>query len=224
MNTALAHLGSVPVQPPAPTLWATAKSWRADLVVPETTVWLPIADQRPLDQVSVEYAVELLGANAPRRQRSALAGIIRDGTRYARLRCPAMSGLIFRPGRVGIPAVAEIPVAEIDLSGFAPNPANAPRTLDYYRRLYGASSEDTIGDIEVSETNLPAGPALRFRRRWIQPPDHRGRNILREHVVYAVCPAQIPGSLVLTVTWVDLTQSPALVQAADATARTLTLK
>jgi hypothetical protein len=224
MNTALAHLGGVPVQPPALSPLAAVKSWRADLVVPETTVWLPIADQRSLDQVSVEYAVKLLGANAPRRRRSALAGIIRDGTLSARSRCPAMAGLIFRPGRTSIPSVAESPVAEIDLSGFAPNPANAPRTLDYYRRLYGAPSEDTIGAIEVSETDVPAGPALRFRRRWIQPPDHRGRSILREHVVYAVCPAQIPGSLVLTVTWVDLTQSPALVQAADATARTLTLK
>jgi hypothetical protein len=223
MNTALAYPGTVPVQPPASSPLAAAKSWRADLVVPETTVWLPIADKRPLVQVSVEYAVELLGANVPRRQRSALAGIIRDGTLSARLRCPAMAGLIFRPGRPGIPSVTEIPVAEIDISGFAPNPADAPRTLDYYRRLYGAPSEDTI-DIEVSEADLPAGPALRFHRRWIQPPDHRGRSILREHVVYAVCPPQIPDSLVLTITWVDLTQSPALIQAADATAGTLTLK
>ena len=187
-------------------------------------MWLPIADRRPLDQVSVEYAVELLGANAPRRQRSALARIIRDGTLSARLRCPAMAGLIFRPGRTRIPSITEMPVAEIDLSGFAPNPADAARTLDYYRRLYGAPSEDTIGDVEVSGADLPAGPAVRFRRRWIQAPDHRGRSILREHVIYAVCPAQTPGSLVLTITWVDLTQSPALVRAADATARTLTLK
>lgn len=96
--------------------------------------------------------------------------------------------------------------------------------MGHLREVYGAPDEKTLGEIEVTEVDLPAGPALRFHRHWAQKPDQLGRSIEREDVIYAVRPPQIRDAVVLVVSWVELALGPALIKTADAVAKTLTIK
>jgi hypothetical protein len=193
--------------------------WRPDLLVPKTTVWLPLVDYRPLDTVGKEHADRLLGPDAPKKQRRALAEVIRGGTLDSRHRGANLGALIFFPDLTRIP-----PVANLDVFCFYPKPPNDPLTLDYYRRIYGTPEGDTIGEIEVSEVDLPPGPAVRIHRHRAQEPDHLGQSIEREDVIYAVRPPQIPDAVVLVVSWVELALGPALIKTADAVAKTLAIK
>jgi hypothetical protein len=76
----------------------------------------------------------------------------------------------------------------------------------------------------VTDVELPAGPAIRFHRRfWPKrtwyPIAHQW-----EQVTYAVRPPQITSAVVLTVSWVEFKLSEALINAADAIAQTLVIK
>jgi hypothetical protein len=71
----------------------------------------------------------------------------------------------------------------------------------------------------VNDVELPAGPAIRFHRRfWPKqtwyPIAHQW-----EEVTYAVRPPQITSAIVLTVSWVEFKLSEALINAADAIAQ-----
>lgn len=73
----------------------------------------------------------------------------------------------------------------------------------------------------MTDLKLPAGPAIRFHRRFwpkagLQPVPHQW-----EEVIYAVLPPQTAAIVVLRIAWVEFEFSEALINAADAVALTL---
>ncbi|MGH3295670.1 MAG: hypothetical protein ACRDP7_28120, partial [Trebonia sp.] len=97
---------------------------------------------------------------------------------------------------------------------------------EFYRENFGMPDKDTVGPVEVADVQLPAGPAIRFHRRfwskqiqWWDPASHQW-----EEVMYAVRPPQITSAVVLTVSWVEFNFSESLIKSADAMAQTLEIK
>jgi hypothetical protein len=192
--------------------------WSASVTVTDTTLWLPVTDERPLEQIAAEGTVKVLGANAPKDQLMMMERVIHDGTREARQRNSMRSGLLFWPDMTRFP-----PVANIDLFGYyQPNP-DKPLTLDQDREAYGTPNEETMGPIETTEVELRIGPALRFHRRWARR-KRFGSSVVREDIIYAVRPRQVPDSLVFIVSWVEPQFSAVLIKVADKMAQTLRIE
>jgi hypothetical protein len=194
-------------------------SWRPDVLVPDKTVWLPLGPDQDVGAWVSEWSERLLGGGPDRKQRKQLARVLEDGAKDARSRLPMKAGLIFYPDYTRVP-----PVANIEFHGLRPRPPNDPLTLDFFREVYGTPGKSTLGEIEISEAGIPAGPALRFHRHWAQEPDWRGVSIEREDVIYAVRPPQINDGAVLFVSWVEPAFAEALIETADAVAMTLEIK
>jgi hypothetical protein len=194
-------------------------AWRPDLKVPKTTFMLPVASDRPLDELGREAALKVLGSAAPEEQLRMFAQFIHDGTTDSRRRGAKMAGLIFFPDFTRFP-----PVANLDLFGFYPDDPGKPSSLETYRRIYGPPGKQATGPVEVTDVELPAGPALRFHRRWVPRAGLRGYSYEREDITYAIRPPQINDAVVLVVSWVEPAFSEALIKTADAVAKTLQVK
>jgi len=194
-------------------------NWAPELKVPKHTLWLPLGSDKPLRQIGSEAAFKVLGTDAPQDRLDQFARVIRDGTKSSRDRGAMMGGLIFFPDYKRLP-----PIATIDVFGYHSAEPGRPSSLQYLREHFGVPDKDTVGPVEVTDVILPAGPAIRFhRRRWPEqgwdPAAYQW-----EEVSYAVRPAQIASTVVLTVAWVEFKFSAELVNAADAIAPTLEIK
>jgi hypothetical protein len=193
--------------------------WTPDLKVPKHTLWLPVASDRPLKELGAEAALNVLGLGTPQDRLDTFARVIRDGTTASRDRGARMGGLIFFPDYSRLP-----PIAEVEVSGYHSTDPGKPSSLEFYRDLYGTPTERTVGPVEVSDLQLPAGPAIRFHRKYwpkqsLDPIAH-----LWEDVTYAVRPPQISDTVVLKVSWAELKFSDDLIKSADAIAQTLQIK
>ncbi|MGH3293519.1 MAG: hypothetical protein ACRDP7_17105 [Trebonia sp.] len=200
-----------------------ASNWEPRLSVPKTTFMLPVVrDHRSLDELGREAAEKVYGSHAPEEQLQAFARFIHDGTKDCRQRGVKMGGLIFFPDFNRLP-----PVANVDVFGYYSSKGeDTPSSLEFYRQHFGTPDKDTVGPIEVSDVQLPAGPAIRFHRRFWPKPVPRWTPVSHqwEEVMYAVRPPQINDAVVLTVAWVEFKLSEALVKSADAIAKTLEIK
>jgi hypothetical protein len=194
-------------------------NWAPDLKVPRHTLWLPLGSKRPLRQLGSEAALKVLGPDMPSDRLDQFARVIRDGTQSSRDRGAMMGGLIFFPDYKRLP-----PIATIDVFGYHPAVPGKPGSLEYFRKHFGVPDRDTVGPVEVTSLQLPAGPAIRFhRRRWPKqgwdPAAYQW-----EEVSYAVRPPEITSIVVVTVAWVEFKFSAELVNAADAIAPTLAIR
>jgi hypothetical protein len=193
--------------------------WTPDLKVPQHTLWLPVASDKPLKELGAQAALNVLGMGTPQDRLDQFARVIRDGTKNYRDRGVMMGGLIFFPDYNRLP-----PIANIDVSGGHSRDPGRPSSLDYYREQLGSPDKNTVGPIEVTDVQLPAGPAIRVHRRfwpnqsW-DPVAHQW-----EEVTFAVRPPQITDTVLVTVAWVEFKFSADLIKAADAIAPTLTIK
>ena len=193
--------------------------WSPRLKVPKHTLWLPLGSEKPLQEIGARAAEKILGAQTPPDVREKFARVIRDGTKSSRDKGAMMGGLIFFPDYRSLP-----PIATVDIFGYHSNERDKPSSLDLFREHYGTPGMDTIGPVEVTDLELPAGPAIRFHRRT-QP--RQGRDAVTyqwEEVMFAVRPPQISDSVVVTVSWIEFKFSKALISAADAMAPTLAIK
>jgi hypothetical protein len=193
--------------------------WTPDLKVPQHTLWLPVASDKPLKELGTQAALNVLGMGTPQDRLDQFARVIRDGTKNYRDRGVMMGGLIFYPDYNRLP-----PIANIDVSGGHSRDPGKPSSLDYYREHLGSSDKNTVGPIEVTDVQLPAGPAIRIHRRFwpnqsSDPVAHQW-----EEVTFVVRPPQITDAVLVTVAWVEFKFSADLIKAADAIAPTLTIK
>jgi hypothetical protein len=193
--------------------------WKPDLKVPDHTLWLPVASNKPLQELGSEAALNVLGLGTPEDRLEKFARVIRDSTKHGRDRGVRMGGLIFFPDYNRLP-----PIANVDVFGYHSKEPGQPSSLEFYRKNFGTPDKDTVGPVEVTDVELPAGPAIRFHRRFW--PKQTWYPIAHEweEVSYAVRPPQITSAVVVTVSWVEFTFSEALINAADAIAQTLVIK
>jgi len=196
-----------------------ACNWEPDLKVPPTTLWLPLGSDLPAKELGKKAAVNILGGDAPKDQLAKFARVVTDGTTDCRRRGVKLGGLLFYPDYSRLP-----PIANIDVSGYYSNDPGRPNSLDFYRKLYGTPTERTIGPVEVTNLQLPAGPAVRFHQRYWPKPS--GDPVVHEweEVRFAVLPPQLDSVVVLEVAWVEPQFSEALINMADAIAPTLEIK
>jgi len=193
--------------------------WSPDLKVPRHTLWLPLGSKQPLAEIGAQAAKKILSAQTPEDLLEKFARVIRDGTKSSRDRGAMMGGLIFFPDYRRLP-----PIATVDVFGYHSDEPGKPSSLEYFREYFGTPDRDTVGPVEVTDLELPAGPAIRFHRRsW---PKQRPAPVAYqwEEVMFAVRPPQIGDSVVVTVSWLESRFSAALVGAADAMAPTLAIK
>jgi hypothetical protein len=160
-----------------------------------------------------------LGLGTPEDRLDKFARVVRDGTKSCRNRHVMMGALIFFPDYNRLP-----PVATLDVSGGHSREPGQPSSLEFYRENYGTLSKNTVGPLEVTDVQLPAGPAIRFHRRYwpkqtLAPTAH-----LWEEVCFAVRPPQISETVLLTISWVELNFSADLIHVADVVAPTLEIK
>jgi hypothetical protein len=193
--------------------------WIPDLKVPEHTLWLPVASDKPLQELGREAALNILGLGTPEDQLEKFARVIRDGTKDCKRRGVRMGGLIFFPDYNRLP-----PIANVDVLGYDSENPDTPSSLEFYRDLYGTPTERSIGPIEVTDLQLPAGPAIRFHRRYWPKENWDPIAHQWEDVTYAVRPPKIDSAVVVKVSWVEFKFSEALIKSADAIAQTLEIK
>jgi hypothetical protein len=193
--------------------------WSPGLKVPKHTLWLPLGSEKPLQEIGARAALKILGTGTPEDRLEKFARVIRDGIRGSRARGAMMGGLIFFPDYGRLP-----PIATVDVFGYHSHEPGKPSSLEFFRAHFGAPGTDTVGPVEVTDVELPAGPAIRVHRRF-RPRQSRDAVAYRwEEVVFAVRPPQISDSVVVTVSWIEFKFSEALINAADAMAPTLAIK
>ena len=153
------------------------------------------------------------------RSLKAFARFIHDGTEDCRQRGVKMGGLVFFPDFNRLP-----PIANVDVFGYHSKDPAEPSSLEFYRGLYGTPTERSVGPVEVTDLQLPAGPAIRFHRRYWPKANWDPIAHQWEDVTYAVRPPEIDSAVVLRVSWVEFKFSEALIKSADAIAQTLEIK
>jgi hypothetical protein len=192
--------------------------WSPGLKVPEHTLWLPLGSEKPLEEIGARAALKVLGAGTPQEHLKKFARIIRDGTKSSRDRGAMMGGLIFFPDYRRMP-----PIATVDVFGYHSDEPGEPSSLESFREHFGTPGRDTVGPVEVTDLELPAGPAIRFHRRFWPKQSRAPVAYQWEEVMFAVRPRQISDSVVMSVSWVESKFSRALTKAADAMAPTLAI-
>ena len=66
-------------------------NWKPDLKVPDHTLWLPVASDKPLKELGREVALDVLGLGTPEDRLEKFARAIRDSTKHDRPRSPPPS-------------------------------------------------------------------------------------------------------------------------------------
>jgi hypothetical protein len=130
-----------------------------------------------------------------------------------------MGGLIFFPDFNRLP-----PIAQVEVSGGYSREPGKPSSLEFYREHLGTPDKDMVGPVEVTDLQLPAGPAIRFHRRFWPKQSWDPIAHQWEEVSFAVRPPQISDTVLLTVSWAEFKFSAALIDAANAIAPTLAVK
>jgi hypothetical protein len=151
----------------------------------------------------------LLGAGADRRQVRKLTQCLEDYATYLRNKdLPTTAALFFYPDFTRIPPRA---YAEIFVVG--PDPEIGPMTLARARELCGPD-ERTFGEIEMTEVEAPAGPALRVHRYRKADP-HKRRTQVIEELDWVICPPDSTQAVMMITTWGEPAFSKAATTIAD---------
>jgi hypothetical protein len=193
-------------------------NWTVDIKIPPTALWLPLKSDLPLKELGRRAAIKVLGEGKPEADLEKFAQVISDHTEDCQRRQVRKGGIVFFPDFNRLP-----PIATIDV--FTEYSQTPPSTLDHYRELYGTPDRNALSPIEMTDVDLPAGPAVRFHSGYWQKsrlPVVIDRPHL--HVTYAVRPPAIEDAVLLMVAWTEFKFSEALVNMADAMAQTLEVR
>ena len=160
-------------------------------------------------QWSEQKAAELLGPNARGRQVSSLARCLKQYVEYFRKgNLPATAALFFYPDFTRIP-----PRAEVQIYLVGEGPVVGPMTLARAREIYGPD-ERSFGETEMTETEVPTGPALRvYRFRKLEPSKRRSRTA--GELAWVICPPDSTQAVMMITTWSESAFSEAAISIAD---------
>lgn len=142
-----------------------------------------------------QKAAEVLGPGANGKLVSKLARCLEDYADYFRSKnLPTTAALFFYPDFTHLPPRAE---AQIYLVG--EDPVTGPMTLARAREIYGPD-ERSFGETEMTETEVPAGPALRVHRFRQENPGKR-RSPITEELAWVICPPDSTQAVMMITTW-----------------------
>ena len=157
-------------------------------------------------------AAELLGPGARRKQVGQLASCLleyadscRSGNR------PAIAAMFFYPDFSRLPPRA---TSAVYLLG--EDEAAGPMTIARGRQVYTPRADDeaAFGQVELTEAEVPAGPALRVHRFRRSDPGHRKSTIIEE-VTWLICPPGSTQAALMATDWSETAFSEAAISIAD---------
>jgi hypothetical protein len=176
----------------------TQLQWRPVIYLPvDLTVRfgadaLTVADPGPWCQ---RKAAELLGPDTAARQVSRLTRCLEKYAAHFRSeRLPTTAALFFWPDFTRIPPRA---IAKVYLVG--EDPVIGPMTLARAREIYGPD-ELSFGEAEMTETEVPAGPALRVHRFRQAEPRKRLSPVIEE-LAWVICPPGSTQAVMMSTKW-----------------------
>ena len=196
-------------------------SYRLTFGFPKDWVQLPVLNSnkvlerdKALEAWAADQAQVMLGRDSDKdrvRQRAAELTRLTVGSRGRH----AMYGLAFYPAdAVGLLAI-------LDVKRVVPDRTHPELTFDVLQELYAKRSAATVGDVEIEQTDLPSGPALRVRGKCIEQADEQGQGLLMEAVTCAIRPPALADAVVAIMSWTALQLGDKLAEMADAIARTI---
>jgi hypothetical protein len=112
---------------------------------------------------------------------------------------------------------AEVPALSVEVSVFRTSRAYPELTLDKLEKLFEKRDPETVS-LQVSRTELAAGPAVRLRRHWRGGDDQADTVV---SVTYLCRPPEIQNAVVYTMYWFITNDYPVITEYADALAATL---
>jgi hypothetical protein len=189
----------------------TERQWKpgiylpANLTVAYDASVLTAEDPVPWCQ---QRAAELLGPGARPKQVSRLAHCLEEYARYFRNEKPAYAAIFFYPDFTRIP-----PRAGTQFFLFSEDAQAGPMTAARARDLFGPD-DSSFGETEMTETEVPAGPALRVHRFRKLEPDKR-RTEITEELTWVICPAGSRQYAMIGTTWMESAFSKAGMKIAD---------
>lgn len=186
--------------------WKPVISLPANLTVEFGATVLGADDPAPWCQ---QKAAELLGSGANRKRVRQLAECLEEYAQNFRTDPrPAHAAVFFYPDFAHIPPRA---MAKIFLVG--PDPVVGPMTLARAREVFGPD-EYSFGETEMTETEVPAGPALRVHRFRKEDPGKR-RSAIVEELAWVICPPDSSQAAMMSTKWAESAFSKAGTTIAD---------
>lgn len=145
-----------------------------------------------------QRAADLLGARASGRDVRRLAGSLEEHLGFFRSEMPLIvAAVCFYPDYVTLP-----PRAMVRVEAFGGGPEKA-FTMDKARDFYAKPDDMSFGETELTESELPAGPAIRVHRYRRADPGKR-RSKIMEEIVWLVWPPQDPTvTIAMSTRWVQ---------------------
>jgi hypothetical protein len=164
-------------------------------------------------------AAELLGSAGSSRQRKRLAQCLEKYVTQLRKNGPLITAaLFFYPDFTHLPPWG---VAEVE--AFGEHSTLGPLTMKIMREFYETPDELSFGETELTETEVPAGAALRVHRFRKAEPDKR-RSRIGEELVWLIWPPDTTAVIAIEVRWFESAYSEAATNIADDMARSFHAK
>lgn len=155
-----------------------------------------------------QKAAELLGPQARDKQVAKLAQCLERYAKYFSTKDLTTAAVFFYPDFTHIP-----PRAETQVFIVGEDPVVGPMTLARAREISGPD-ERSFGETEMTETEVPAGPALRVHRFRKLEPDKRRTQIVEE-LAWFICPPGSTQAVMMITTWSESSFSKAGTDIAD---------
>ncbi len=166
-----------------------------------------------------QKAAQLLSPDAGRRQVSRLARCLEEyATLFRSGDMPTCAAVYFYPDFARIPPRA---MTEVYLVG--EDPVAGPMTLTRARELFETLDERSAGDPGITETEVPAGRALRAHRHRKMDPGRRHTRI-GEEVAWVICPPGSTQAVMMITRWGEPAFSKAAISIADDMAQNFRIK
>jgi hypothetical protein len=164
-------------------------------------------------------AAELLGPDADHKQVSRLARCLAEYAAHFRGERPLIAAAVFfYPDFRTIPARA---MAKVE--AFGEHSVTGPLTMATMREIFRQPDELSFGELEMTETEVPAGPALRVHRfRRAEPGKRRSR--IGEELVWIIWPPGSTTVISMATRWMEPMFSKAGISIADDMAKNFRIK